>query len=357
MSTSAISAELDVVGIGEYANSITRKFVIGPYPDISALIEGGGSVRLLEGPYIYDGSAHTPRVEVIGVWKGETVILKEGTDYAVFYRDNVNAGTGMVEIRGRGVYQGSRFGQAFSITKMDLAQCTLAVDDARIIFEGGEVDIVASARVVNPQAKTEDASVLIEKVDYELVTVSSGVGQRAMIVARAPANAQNYTGVTRPTYLGSGPSAGSGGGVGGGSGTGSGRSSGDGSGDGVGTGGGSGSIATGFGSAGVGGAFLTSEAFGNGGDSQTASEAAGGGGGGQGGARITMLRNIASADVVVVEPPMEWQLVLAGATVFLIAGAYYAKFRFRRQLKMPRRVKAGQSGGVVASVITMATDE
>ena len=51
----------------------------------------------------YTGSALEPAVEV--VLDGD--LLAQGTDYTVFYSDNVNAGKGSVKITGTGDYTGS----------------------------------------------------------------------------------------------------------------------------------------------------------------------------------------------------------------------------------------------------------
>lgn len=55
----------------------------------------------------YDGAAYEPVVRVTVTENGRKKTLAEGTDYRVLYKDNVNAGTGKVIVRGSGVYKGN----------------------------------------------------------------------------------------------------------------------------------------------------------------------------------------------------------------------------------------------------------
>lgn len=80
---------------------------------------------------IYNSRQHTPRVQV-RLTQGDTV-LDAGTDYTVSYKDNINAGTAAVVIKGIGVYSGT-VEKTFNIdkakVKIRVKDTTIAVDDA-----------------------------------------------------------------------------------------------------------------------------------------------------------------------------------------------------------------------------------
>lgn len=68
----------------------------------------------------YTGSALTPAVTV----RCGGAVLRPGTDYAVAYRNNVNAGTGTVTVTGKGGYAGTKVAM-FSIAPADLSKAKL----------------------------------------------------------------------------------------------------------------------------------------------------------------------------------------------------------------------------------------
>ena len=84
---------------------------------------------LSPGSYTYDGTAKTPAVMVIdkGLKSGQQTI-KEGTDYTVSYRDNVNAGQGTVVITGQGNYTGT-VEKSFTIQRAAITDVVLAKNE------------------------------------------------------------------------------------------------------------------------------------------------------------------------------------------------------------------------------------
>ena len=90
------TAQVTVTGKGNYAGTVAKPFEI-VLPDLS-----GASVSVVSN-VIYTGFALTP---VPTVTLG-TKSLVEGRDYAVSYRNNVNAGTASVTITGTGGYRGA----------------------------------------------------------------------------------------------------------------------------------------------------------------------------------------------------------------------------------------------------------
>lgn len=55
---------------------------------------------------VYDGNPYEPVVKVVAVMDGKKQTLTEGADYRVLYKNNINAGTGKVIIRGNGIFKG-----------------------------------------------------------------------------------------------------------------------------------------------------------------------------------------------------------------------------------------------------------
>lgn len=75
---------------------------------------GNCTVTLFQTSYTYDGKAKKPSVNKVTTENKKT--LKEGTDYTVAYKDNVNAGTAVVVITGIGNYTGT-VNKTFQIKK------------------------------------------------------------------------------------------------------------------------------------------------------------------------------------------------------------------------------------------------
>lgn len=81
------------------------------------------------GTFTYNGEAITPSVKVV---LNEEVLI-EGTDYALVYENNTNAGTATIIVTGAGIYSGSQVVN-FTIEKQDLSDSIeLNIEDAEII--------------------------------------------------------------------------------------------------------------------------------------------------------------------------------------------------------------------------------
>ena len=88
------TATVMVTGKGNYVGTVEKIFEIKP----ATLTE----VTLEIEEYVYDGTAKTPSVVVKS---GETTLVA-GTDYEVTYSNNVNVGTAIVTVTGKGKYTG-----------------------------------------------------------------------------------------------------------------------------------------------------------------------------------------------------------------------------------------------------------
>ncbi len=84
------------------------------------LEEAGGRIASNIKPKTYDGTPYTPAVKVtVKNEAGKTITLTEGVDYRVSYRNNVDAGTARVIVKGNGIYTG-KLEQKFEIRKKSM---------------------------------------------------------------------------------------------------------------------------------------------------------------------------------------------------------------------------------------------
>lgn len=91
------TAVVQITGIGKYTGTITKRFTITE----KTILET--NVALAATTYIYDGTAKEPSVTV----KDGSLTLESGKDYSVSYSNNVNVGTAIVTITGKGNYKGT----------------------------------------------------------------------------------------------------------------------------------------------------------------------------------------------------------------------------------------------------------
>lgn len=174
------TATVTITGKGNYQNTTTKNFTISPaaLPDAVLEYEATG----------YDGTAKKPKVTIAG--------LTEGKDFDVAYGNNVNKGTAVVTITGKGNYTGTQT-RKFEIRK-DIAatsvsgvedtvyngnarQCSLLVYDGSQLLQEGKDYTLTYANNVNAGT----ASVTIE-----------GMGEYAGTVTKnfeiAPASAADF---------------------------------------------------------------------------------------------------------------------------------------------------------------------
>ena len=129
--------------------------------DILAIALSEDAVTLNESSFAFDGAEHTPKVTVIDGQK----TLVEGTDYDLYYADNINAGTASVTVNFKGFYRGYVV-KKFNIAKVDIdeSDITVSLKDTQKIYQ--EV----TGKLVTPALKVLNGTVsLSEGVDYEVV--------------------------------------------------------------------------------------------------------------------------------------------------------------------------------------------
>ncbi|MDR1088986.1 MAG: leucine-rich repeat protein [Coriobacteriales bacterium] len=207
------TASIHLIGINDYAGQNNVYFNITGFLDSAQVMD----IQFLgANSYVYDGAPKTPQVRVTITFRGQTTVAREGADYILLYRNNVNANAkrdgapAQVVVRGRDIYTGEALA-SFNILQAPLARCDISgsvtVDDA-----GTRSDLTLLDR--------QNAQRLAEGEDYALTVRKSTATTQAFVSGQG-----NYSGLVQ---LGVGRSIGTGGGGGGGTGTGVGLGSGPG---------------------------------------------------------------------------------------------------------------------------------
>ena len=190
----ASTAEIDV--IWKYDPAITRSntFTVKPL-DISVQ---GNSTFTYEQNYVYTGGIIEPQVAVMDKYGS---VLKNGVDYAISYTDNVNCGTGIIEVNGMGNYSGTRY-LSFTIQGNDIPEKEQIVENAETVLET-ELTFLANFNYIIPtvtftqnsytydgKAKTPAVTVSVkgeqlqENVDYTISYESNVNPGRAVVIVK-----------------------------------------------------------------------------------------------------------------------------------------------------------------------------
>ena len=123
--TDAGTYTLTITGMGNYTGSQSVGFTIAQ----ASL--SGAVLTLSPAGYAFDGRAKTPGVQV--VWSGTE--LKSGTDYAVSFENNTNAGTATATVTGMGNYTGSQ-SVGFTISQASLSDAALTLPAVSYSYDG-----------------------------------------------------------------------------------------------------------------------------------------------------------------------------------------------------------------------------
>ena len=94
------TATATVTGIGDYTGIVDKTFTITAAPKISIT---NCTITLNQSSYTYDGTAKKPTVTV----KYNNVVLIKDTDFTVSYLNNINVGTAIATVTGKGNYTGT----------------------------------------------------------------------------------------------------------------------------------------------------------------------------------------------------------------------------------------------------------
>ena len=107
-------ATVTITGIGNYTGALSKNFNITPALASYITIENITAKN-------YTGSAHTPDVIV----KYKDIILEKDTDYSISFNNNINVGTGTVNIVFKGNYEGT-LAKKFTINPKPVADFSIS---------------------------------------------------------------------------------------------------------------------------------------------------------------------------------------------------------------------------------------
>lgn len=97
-----------------------------------------GDIALAEKALYYSGQEIRPRIQKVWYWPNGSDALKEGVDYTVSYRNNVNAGTGEVIVSGIGKYCGTT-SETFTIYALCLPPAdSFILSSGTFVYDGTE---------------------------------------------------------------------------------------------------------------------------------------------------------------------------------------------------------------------------
>ena len=143
---------------------------------------------------VYDGSFYEPVIKVT-YNDGKKVTLVEGTDYSLYYQNNLNAGTASVTVYGKGMYKGQTEPKTFTISRKPIKKLKVV---AGSLVEGDTKDLSSKIKVYDGN------KVLTEGIDYKFPSIEtetanvtkSGKAVKITIEAIETEGKTNYTGTT-----------------------------------------------------------------------------------------------------------------------------------------------------------------
>ncbi len=145
------TASFEIVGLGNYTGTITKKFalVIRSVSDSDVKIAGISST------YTYNGSAIAP-VPTLTNSDGK---MTKGVDYTITYKNNKAVGVATMTIKGIGKYQGTR-DVTYKIIRKSIANCTVSKVGTQI-YTGKDI----KPKVTVKDGKKE----LVKGTDYTIM--------------------------------------------------------------------------------------------------------------------------------------------------------------------------------------------
>ena len=166
---------------GNYTGTKSANFTIG---SAAATQISTCTITLGTTSYTYDGTAKQPTVTV----KNGSTTLAKGTDYAVSYSNNTNAGTATVTITGAGKYTGTT-SKTFTISAKNANSLTMTVSPTNYTYDG-------SAK--KPTVTVKDGSkTLVSGTDY---TVSYSNNTNVGTATATITCKGNYTGTKSANF-------------------------------------------------------------------------------------------------------------------------------------------------------------
>ena len=174
------TADITITGKANYEGVLIKHFTITQKP-----IDEVEYIELDEENFTYDGKAKKPKVTISGDGKTN---LKQGVDYTVEIKDNVEAGEGTVIIRGIGKYCGM-------VTKPFYIMPKSLDDEQRIKASIIKEDFTYDGKAKKPKVKvtytvnSKTKYSLVEGTDYTLSYENNvEVGENASVIITGKGN-------------------------------------------------------------------------------------------------------------------------------------------------------------------------
>lgn len=150
-----------ITGIGKYSGTVKKEFTVG-------YSLGDVMIQLDQTEYIYNG---TPIKPIVKVYK-ESTLLVQNTDYYVEYIQNDEPGTGIIIIRGKGIYIGNAYSNFHIVKSVKLLNISLS--GTSFNYTGYQI---------KPTVYVYDGSnKLKENTHYKLVYSSNTYGASTVVV-------------------------------------------------------------------------------------------------------------------------------------------------------------------------------
>lgn len=172
------TATATVNGKGNYTGTVTKKFTIteAATPETTKKPEStksperknlsGCIITISQTSYTYDGK---PKMPLVTVKDGNTTLVKD-IDYTITYSNNINAGTAIATITGKGNYTGTAT-KEFTITetatpapvqeKKKLQECVVTVGQTSYTYDG---------KAKKPAITAKDGNIILEAgTDYTII--------------------------------------------------------------------------------------------------------------------------------------------------------------------------------------------
>ena len=168
-----------VTGKGNYSGTQSKTFSIGS-KSVAQL-----TIILSSTSYVYSGKAKTPTVTI----KYGTIELAKDKDFTVVYdKDNVNAGTKTVNIKGQGNYSGTTSTE-FVIKPKSINGMTVTLSKPYYTYDGFEKE---------PDVRIKDGKTILEEYeDYEVSYTNNKNAGEATAIAKGKGN---YTGTASQPF-------------------------------------------------------------------------------------------------------------------------------------------------------------
>ena len=185
--TAVGTASVTVTGTGHYTGTVEKSFFIEKHTAVDDSF--AMTLDIAPGtPEVYTGSAITPNVSVVKTGS-DVKVLKKGTDFTVTYENNVNAGTAVAHVRGKGQYSFEK-DLSFTIVPKSL---TAAGVEKREYLGATQVRYKNMCSDSNRAGfyDAERETELVEGTDYVLENKDAYTNDKGSAVAKGKGN---YTG-------------------------------------------------------------------------------------------------------------------------------------------------------------------